>query len=181
MQADLPQLPVPACLGQHVKEEELPVTPSSGLSEKPSADLGCTLSRPSTAHTVQQLSLCYFPDTCGDNAVVGENYLSLLAVYKLRKDDCTDISTPFCIYENNMCSTHDIPLSCVKTRSKKWRQIKNGLHRYVSCLMRKWICPSRFNSQKITKPFQTVSGEIKREESQAAQISRKLFLKRRRD
>ena len=113
--------------------------------------------------------------------MLGGTYLSMGAAYRLREDDYTvhTATAPFCIYENKVCSNHNIPLSCITTRTRKWRKGKDGLYRYRIQLEKNWICPARINSQKITKPFQTISGEGK-PEIQLAQIFRK-FEKRKRD
>ena len=141
-------------------------------------NLGLTTPRPSSAQTVQ-LSLCYYPEMCEENAVLGVTYLSMSTEFRRREDDDTVHTTPFCIYKNQMCSNHNIPLSCIKTKTRKWRQGKDGLYRNRVHLNRKWICPARINPQKITKPSQTISGESK-PEIQLAQIFRK-FEKRKRD
>ena len=142
-------------------------------------NLGLTTPCPSTAHTVQ-LSLRYYPELCEENAVLGVTYLSMKSEFRLKEDDNTVHMTPFCIYENQMCSNHNIPLSCIKTKTRKWRQGKDGLYRNRVHWNRKQICPARINSPKITKPFQTISGECNAPETKLAQIFRK-FEKRKRD
>ena len=174
---ELPLPSTPACLGQEGKNG-LPRVPSSGISVKTSTELGHTTLRPCTANTVQ-LSICYYPGVCEENAGLGETYLSLITEKKRKEDDC-EYMAPFCIYENKTCSTHNIPLRCIQMKTRKWRQGKNGLYRYVTSLNEKWICPARLNSQKIAKPLHSISGERKGPEQKLAIIFRK-FEKWKRD